>query len=123
MLVSEILCIIQWFNPFVWLMKHAIKQNLEFIADDSVLQKGISRKGYQYLLLKVSGAVPYSLANNLLFPSLKKRIHMMNRAKRGRSTCLKFMCIVPLGCLLLVAFSGQGAKPPVRKAIQRMHSV
>jgi hypothetical protein len=42
MMVSEILCIVQWFNPFVWLMKHAIKQNLEFIADDSVLQKGLT---------------------------------------------------------------------------------
>jgi beta-lactamase regulating signal transducer with metallopeptidase domain len=114
MLVSEILCIVQWFNPFVWLMKHAIKQNLEFIADDSVLQKGINRKGYQYLLLKVSGAVPNSLANNLLFPSLKKRIHMMNRTKTRKIHLLKFMCILPLGCLLLFAFSGQSGKPPLR---------
>lgn len=113
-MVSEILCIVQWFNPFVWLMKHAIKQNLEFIADDSVLQKGVSRKGYQYLLLKVSGAVPYSLANNLLFPSLKKRIHMMNRTKTRKIHLLKFMCILPLGCLLLFAFSGQNGKPPLR---------
>ncbi|MES2372126.1 MAG: M56 family metallopeptidase [Bacteroidota bacterium] len=113
-MVSEMLCIIQWFNPFVWLMKHAIKQNLEFIADDSVLQKGISRKSYQYLLLKVSGAMPHSLANNLLFPSLKKRIHMMNRAKTRKIHLLKFMCILPLGCLLLFAFSGQSGKPPLR---------
>lgn len=111
MMVSEMLCIIQWFNPFAWLMKHAIRQNLEFIADDQVLQKGISRKGYQYLLLKVSGAIPHTLANNLLFPSLKKRIHMMNRTKTKKVHLLKFMCIVPLACLLLLAFSGPAAKP------------
>jgi beta-lactamase regulating signal transducer with metallopeptidase domain len=114
MMVSEMLCIVQWFNPFVWLMKHAIKQNLEFIADDSVLQKGFNRKGYQYLLLKVSGAMPNRLANNLLFPSLKKRIHMMNRTKTRKIHLLKFMCILPLGCLLLFAFSGPSGKPPLR---------
>ncbi|MES2328233.1 MAG: M56 family metallopeptidase [Bacteroidota bacterium] len=115
-MVSEILCIVQWFNPFVWLMKHAIKQNLEFIADDSVLQKGVSRKGYQYLLLKVSGAQPYSLANNLLFPSLKKRIQMMNRTKTRKIHLLKFMCIIPLACLLLLVFSGRSGRPPLRNS-------
>jgi beta-lactamase regulating signal transducer with metallopeptidase domain len=118
MLLAEFLCIIQWFNPFAWLLKHAIKQNLEFIADDTVLGKGISRKSYQYLLLKVSGAMPYTLANNLLFPSLKKRIQMMNRAKTTKIHLLKFMCIVPLGCLLLVAFSGPGSRPVAAKLHQ-----
>lgn len=116
MLVSEWLCIIQWFNPFVWMMKHAIKQNLEFIADDCVLQKGINRKNYQYLLLKVSGAQAYPTVNNLLFPSLKKRIHMMNKTKTGKVHLLKFMCIVPLACLLLLAFSAPVGKPPAYRS-------
>jgi beta-lactamase regulating signal transducer with metallopeptidase domain len=110
MLLSELLCIVQWFNPFVWFMKHAIRQNLEFIADESVLQKGISRQGYQFLLLKVSGAMPYSLANNLLFPSLKKRIQMMNRERTGKIHLLKFMCLIPLVCVLLYSFSGPAPK-------------
>jgi beta-lactamase regulating signal transducer with metallopeptidase domain len=110
MLLSELLCIVQWFNPFVWFMKHAIRQNLEFIADESVLQKGVSRQGYQFLLLKVSGAMPYSLANNLLFPSLKKRIQMMNRERTGKIHLLKFMCLIPLVCVLLYSFSGPAPK-------------
>jgi beta-lactamase regulating signal transducer with metallopeptidase domain len=116
MLVAEMLCIIQWFNPFVWFMKHAIKQNLEFIADDQVLQKGINRAGYQYLLLKVSGAMPHSIANNLLFPSLKKRIQMMNREKTGKMHLLKFVCIVPLGFVLLFSFSGTVSEPAIRNS-------
>ncbi len=110
MLFTEVLCILQWFNPFAWLLKNAVRQNLEFIADEQVLQNGCNRKNYQYLLLKVSGAMPQSLANNLLFPSLKKRIHMMNRAKTRRVHLLKFICIVPLACLLLLAFSGPATR-------------
>lgn len=110
MLLAELICIVQWYNPFAWLLKQAIRQNLEFIADDAVLQKGISRKSYQYLLLKVSGAVPYTLANNLLFPSLKKRIQMMNKTKTHRSHLWKFACLAPLVCLLLLGFSGPSGK-------------
>lgn len=103
-LVAECICIVQWFNPAAWMLKHAIKQNLEFIADDQVLQKGINRKGYQYLLLKVSGAMPHSLATNLLFPSLKERISMMNKDRSGKKQLLKYLCIIPLACLLVFAF-------------------
>lgn len=39
---------------------------------------------------------------------------MMNRTKTRKIHLLKFMCIVPLGCLLLLAFSGQSGKPPLR---------
>lgn len=103
-LVAECICIVQWFNPAAWMLKHAIKQNLEFIADDQVLRKGINRKGYQYLLLKVSGAIPHSLATNLLFPSLKERISMMNKDRSGKKQLLKYLCIIPLACLLVFAF-------------------
>jgi bla regulator protein blaR1 len=38
-ILSELICIINWYNPFAWLMRHAIRQNLEFIADNKVLQQ------------------------------------------------------------------------------------
>ena len=34
---SELLCILLWFNPFVWLLRKSIKQNLEFLADKQPL--------------------------------------------------------------------------------------
>jgi beta-lactamase regulating signal transducer with metallopeptidase domain len=37
LLVGELLCIVNWFNPFAWLMRAAIRQNLEYIADRQVL--------------------------------------------------------------------------------------
>ncbi|MBK6828124.1 MAG: hypothetical protein IPG86_15285 [Chitinophagaceae bacterium] len=57
MLWTELLCLLNWFNPFAWLLKKAIRQNLEFIADQEVLDHGISKKEYQYLLLKVTGTI------------------------------------------------------------------
>src|SRR5206468_756662 len=57
---AELLCIVNWYNPFAWLLKRSIRQNLEFIADNKVLENGINKKEYQYLLLKVIGNSQYS---------------------------------------------------------------
>ncbi|MEJ7685284.1 MAG: M56 family metallopeptidase [Segetibacter sp.] len=73
-LVTEIICILNWYNPFAWLIKNAVRENLEFIADDAVIRKGANRKNYQYLLLKVTGDIPSSIASSFKFSSLKNRI-------------------------------------------------
>lgn len=101
---SEILCILNWYNPFAWLIRHAIRQNLEFIADQAVLNNGLDKKTYQYHLLKVIGSSQYSIANNFNFSSLKKRIAMMNRLKTARVHLVKFLFALPLLAVLLVAF-------------------
>jgi len=101
---SEFLCIVSWYNPFVWLLRRAIRQNLEFIADSKVLQSGMNKKEYQYLLLKVIGNNHFSIASQFNFSSLKKRIAMMNKMRTARVHILKFLFILPLVAVLLIAF-------------------
>jgi beta-lactamase regulating signal transducer with metallopeptidase domain len=104
MLWSELLCIVNWYNPFAWLLRKAIRQNLEFIADHQVLQSGLDRKQYQYLLLKVIGTAEFSIASKFNFSSLKKRIAMMNKTKSARVNLLRFAFILPLLAVILLAF-------------------
>ncbi len=103
-MLAELLCIISWYNPFSWLIRYSIRQNLEFIADQQVLASGLDRKNYQYHLLKVVGEPVYRLANNFNFSSLKKRIVMMNKSRSTKLHLLKFLFMVPLLGVLLVAF-------------------
>lgn len=114
---SEFLCLVSWFNPFAWLLKKAIRQNLEFIADNKVLENGINKKEYQYLLLKVSGNNQYSIATPFNFSSLKKRIAMMNKLKTARVHLVKFLFLLPLAAVLLLAFRSERKKekPAVKK--------
>jgi len=103
-LLAELFVILNWYNPFVWLMRHSIRQNLEFIADQQVLAGGLDRKSYQYHLLKVVGQSPYRLVNKFNFSSLKKRIIMMNKIRSARLHLVKFLFILPLIAVLAVAF-------------------
>jgi bla regulator protein blaR1 len=108
---SEWLCIINWYNPFAWLLKTAIRQNLEFIADNKVLQNGVDRKHYQYLLLKVIGNSHFSLASKFNFSSLKKRITMMNKLQSAKLHLVKFLFIVPLLAVILISFRQRKQEP------------
>ncbi len=100
----EILCILNWYNPFAWMLRSAIKQNLEFIADDKVIQQGVDREGYQFLLLKVMGNRNFAIANNFNISALKKRIAMMNTNETRKRHLLKFVLVLPVIAVLLLSF-------------------
>ncbi|MGB4845643.1 MAG: M56 family metallopeptidase [Ferruginibacter sp.] len=104
---GEFLCLLNWYNPFAWLLKKSIRQNLEFIADHKVLENGIAKKEYQYLLLKVMGNNQYSIANQFNFSSLKKRIAMMNKLKTTKVHLVKFLLMLPVLGIILVSFRKQ----------------
>ncbi len=101
---AELLCIVLWFNPVAWLLRKAIRQNLEFIADHKVLEEGLDKKQYQYLLLKVVGNSQYSITPKFNFSSLKNRIAMMNKMKSARVQIVRFLFILPLIAVSLLAF-------------------
>jgi beta-lactamase regulating signal transducer with metallopeptidase domain len=101
---AEFLCAVNWFNPFAWLLSRAIRENLEFIADNKVVESGIDKKQYQYLLLKVIGIPEFSIASQFNFSSLKKRIAMMNKVRTAKLQLLKSLFILPVIAVLLLAF-------------------
>lgn len=104
MIYGELLCILNWYNPFAWLIRRAIRQNLEFIADEAVLLSGLDRKQYQYILLKVTGMPGFSIATNFNFSSLKKRIAMMNKNRSAKIHLARFALVLPLAAIVLLAF-------------------
>ncbi|SEJ00017.1 Signal transducer regulating beta-lactamase production, contains metallopeptidase domain [Dyadobacter sp. SG02] len=111
---SEILCIINWFNPFAWLIRSAIRQNLEYIADQKVLENHPDTKAYQYLLLKAAVGPEFSLVNQFGYHSLKQRFVMMNKNASPRVLLACFLFILPLLTVTLAAFRwdvpGKGKK-------------
>jgi beta-lactamase regulating signal transducer with metallopeptidase domain len=53
-LLAEVLVVVLWYNPLVWLWRSFLKQNLEFLTDQTLVSNGIDSKQYQYNLLKIS---------------------------------------------------------------------
>ncbi|MFK7750002.1 MAG: M56 family metallopeptidase [Kordia sp.] len=99
--VSKLYCIFLWFNPFAWLHKKFMLQNLEFLADKAAIQETPSKKEYQLTLLKVSGnSYCPALTNNFYNSLIKKRIVMLQKTQSTHVNRWKQALIVPL----LIAF-------------------
>lgn len=119
---AELLCVFNWYNPFVWWIRNSIKQNLEYLADNKVLQDGIDKKQYQYLLLKVLGDHQFAIAHPFNFSSLKKRIAMMNKMKNTSIHLLKFLFIMPLIAVMIMAFRKEHS-PLVNKTMLSLSGI
>ena len=102
-LVGELACIVCWFNPFAWLMKREIRTNLEYMADEKVLETGYDSRTYQYHLLGLShhkaAATIYNSFNVL---PLKRRITMMNKRRTREIGRTKYLMFLPLAALLMI---------------------
>ena len=96
-LLINLVCALQWFNPAAWLMRKNLKEIHEYEADAATLQSGISLKSYQDLLIKKAvGTSGHSIANSLNHSSLKNRLTMMYLKKSCMRSALKALYALPI---------------------------
>ncbi len=106
LLFIELLTVIFWFNPFIWLFERSIKQNHEYLADKGVLAQGHAVARYQALLVnQLMGMQVIGITNNLNFAVNKNRLKMMTKKKTSRILGVKFLWAMPVLALLLFAFA------------------
>ncbi len=103
-LFFEILGIITWLNPVIYLYKKTIKNIHEFLADELAAAYQGDKAEYAMLLLSKSfGISPNALTNNFLDKSLiKKRIFMLHKERSKKIAIMKYGIFIPLFALLIV---------------------
>lgn len=117
-ILSEMMCMACWFNPFVWLLKREVRHNLEYLADNTVIQSGYDSKSYQYHLLGLAHHQSVTtLYNSFNVLHLKSRIMMMNKKRSPGIVRTKYLIFVPLvGILMLLSNIEAVARLTVRLA-------
>ena len=101
-LLSQLFVAAFWFNPAAWLMRLQVRNNLEYLADRSVINGGTDKKAYQYHLLAVAYRTNVAtITNNFNVLPLKKRIKMMNKQTSNPLARLKYLLFVPLTIALM----------------------
>ncbi|MDT0678117.1 M56 family metallopeptidase [Autumnicola musiva] len=95
-LLANITAAILWFNPFSWLFRKFIEQNLEFIADRRTVAGTNSTKEYQHTLVKnsIAGMHP-ELTNSFYQSFIKKRIVMLNKKNDNQRNTWKIVLVFP----------------------------
>jgi len=95
-LIAETALVFFWYNPFCWLLRKDMRENIEFITDQKVLSFGVDKQSYQYSLLNINSLPNHAvLGNHFNFKNLKKRIWMMNKKRTSNMHLSKYVFIIP----------------------------
>lgn len=106
--LAELSLVFQWFNPFAWMYRNAVENNLEYLTDDTLVKKydTSNRTSYQLNLVKVAVPnFPLGIATNFNQLSIKKRIKMINTKKSSIKSMWKYPFIVPVFFAAMLLFN------------------
>ncbi|MGO3181620.1 MAG: M56 family metallopeptidase [Aequorivita sp.] len=112
LLFFELLRVIFWFNPMVFLFQSRITTLHEFIADAEVTAEKDKRQYYQNLLSDVFQTERISFINTFFNQSLiKKRIIMLQKSKSRKIKLMKYLLLLPiLGGMLIYTSCSDNAE-------------
>jgi TonB family protein len=106
LLLVQLLCMMQWFNPLVWIYVRFIRQNHEYLADEVALQLTSDPAVYRAVLLnQIVGAPVVSLVNSFNYSPNKKRFKMMKNIISSPYRKMKILLILPVFAIVLYAFA------------------
>lgn len=110
LLFFEILRILFWFNPLIYLYQSRVMALHEFIADAEAVKHHNKADYYENLLQQVFGTQKISFINPFFKQSLiKKRIVMLTKSKSKKNHLFKYALLIPMitGMLIYSACSVQ----------------
>ena len=109
-LLLEIVAIVQWFNPFFWMFRRALRENHEFLADQAVISHGTAPSWYKQILINQYVGDQIVIANNFNYSLIKIRIKMMSKIKSRKITYVKILLGIILAGSLTASFAFEQKK-------------
>lgn len=109
---------LQWWNPFVFLLARNLRDVHEYEADDYVLRQGIDPHTYQLLLLQTAASnLSFPLVNRFNHSIIKNRIKMMCQQKPHPWMRSKILYVIPLAMLALSVFATPSIIQPIEETV------
>ncbi len=103
-LFAEMMMILQWFNPFIYLYKKELQSLHEYQADRDVVATGIDKRNYMMLILQQCTAGDFSgVSNNFSLILTKKRIKMITRNEKAKGLWWRLLATLPVLAILMIA--------------------
>ena len=103
LLFLEVLKVLQWFNPIIYLCMKELNCVHEYLADEQVLAQGAPKRDYLELLYKqlcVGKFMP--VGNSFRHLLTKKRILMMSQPVKRKLSAWWLLALIPVVCGLLM---------------------
>ena len=120
-LYFELISILLWCNPVVYLYKNAIKNIHEYLADEAAAGLQGDKESYAMLLLSQAFGIDQNTLTNSFFNQslLKKRIFMLHKPRSKKLAILKYGLFLPLFAVTLLFSSASISRNEELKAVAK----
>ncbi len=122
-LLMELVIVVCWFNPILYLLKRELNHTHEFYADQIANGNGTT-EDYSRLILRLSTSNGNKyLIHQFSMKNIKKRIIMLNKTKNQRGALLRYFSIVPSLIISLAVFAcDYNESVPTERIVEAVNS-
>jgi len=112
-ILTELILVFGWFNPFYYIFRRDLYFVHECQADNDVIKSGCDKQTYHQILLdQIKGNFTYRLSNQFSHSLITSRFKMISNDKQSRYTRFRILLAIPTTLVLLILFSFTDLKNP-----------
>ena len=105
-ILTELILVFGWFNPFYYIYRRDLHLLHECQADQVVINSGCDKSTYHQLLMnEVSGNLTYIIVNQFSYSLIKRRFKMISKNQQSRLAGFRILLAIPTAFALLMLFS------------------
>jgi hypothetical protein len=102
--LMELMVVVKWFNPLIYLFRNSLRKTHEFIADKYVSEQLGNKYTYAQFIVNENQDDKPNLSN-AMFSFVKERLVMLNVKQSSKWGIVKYTMIIPVFASLLMLFS------------------
>lgn len=104
---ANIVHLLLWWNPVVWLWRRSLVEVHEYQVDRKVLDRGYEKAQYVNLIIRELTDLHPEFVSGFSYSLIKKRLTMISKRTSGRSSKLGILAAIPVvgGLMLLFSFT------------------
>jgi len=97
-LFFELMGILTWCNPVIYLYKSTLRDIHEYLADEEAAKFQADKEAYSLLLLSAAFGIDKNVLTNSFYTQslIKKRIFMLNKQRSTKTALVKYGLFLPL---------------------------
>ena len=104
-IITQVVMIFGWFNPFFWWARKELQMIHEFIADKKSVDNGDATSLAKMLLAATYPQQQFLLTNSFFFSPIKRRLLMITNNKNPRFSYMRRVVVLPLMAVVILLFS------------------
>jgi TonB family protein len=104
-LFLNLMLVIGWYNPFIWLVRRELNMIHEFIADQKAVSDGEVNSLALMLLQSTYPSHSFMFVNSFFHSPIKRRLIMLTKTHHARFSYLSRLIILPLLAIVFALFA------------------